>query len=148
MTISRKRPYTILALLTWVFTLAPAWLVAQDTVGIPEGWMNQIRWRSVGPANMSGRITAIAVNSKDPKNWWIASASGGLLKTINNGVTFEHQFDDQATVSIGDVQVFQGDPKIVWVGTGEANPRNSASWGNGVYRSDDGGETWKHLGLK
>ena len=62
MTISRKRPYTILALLTWVFTLAPAWLVAQDTVGIPEGWMNQIRWRSVGPANMSGRITAIAVN--------------------------------------------------------------------------------------
>ena len=83
---------------------------------------------------MSGRITALTVYEANPRTWWAASASGGLLKTVNNGVTFEHQFDDQAVVSIGDVQVFQADPNIVWVGTGEANPRNSSSWGDGVYK--------------
>lgn len=109
--------------------------------------MSEIEWQSIGPANMSGRITSIAVYEKDPTTWWAASASGGLLKTVNDGFTFQHQFDDQPVVSIGDVQVFQADPKIVWVGTGEANPRNSSSWGNGIYKSTDGGETWKHLGL-
>jgi photosystem II stability/assembly factor-like uncharacterized protein len=109
---------------------------------------DQIKWRSIGPANMGGRITSIAVYEKDPCKWWAATASGGLLKTTNNGVTFEHQFDDQDTVSIGDVQVSQSNPDIVWVGTGESNPRNSVSWGDGVYKSLDGGKTWKNMGLK
>ncbi|HRE99519.1 MAG TPA: PDZ domain-containing protein, partial [Pirellulaceae bacterium] len=120
----------------------------QEPVAPPEGWIDgAIEWRSVGPANMSGRITSIAVYEADPTIWWAATASGGLLKTTNDGRTFEHQFDREATVSIGDVQVFQGNPDIVWVGTGEANPRNSASWGNGVYRSTDGGKSWTHCGL-
>jgi len=114
---------------------------------LPEAWTDQMRWRPIGPANMSGRISAIAVYEADPSIYWVASASGGLLKTTNNGVTFEHQFDREATVSIGDVQVCQSDPNIVWVGTGEHNPRNSVSWGNGVYKSTDGGATWKHMGL-
>lgn len=121
---------------------------ASQPVAPPEGWVDSVRWRNIGPANMSGRITALAVYEADPVIWWAASASGGLLKTTNDGRTFEFQFDREATVSIGDVQVFQQDPNIVWVGTGEANPRNSASWGNGVYRSTDGGETWTHLGLE
>src|SRR6185503_12495920 len=84
----------------------------------------------------------------DPAHYWVATASGGLLKTENNGVTFIHQFDHEATVSIGDVCVAQSDPKIVWVGTGENNPRNSVSYGDGVYKSTDGGKPWKNMGLK
>ncbi len=114
---------------------------------LPDAWMQKIKWRCIGPANMSGRITAITVYEKDPVIWWAASASGGLVKTTNNGTSFEHQFDHQATVSIGDVQVFQLDSNIVWVGTGEANARNSVSWGDGVYKSTDGGKTWSNKGL-
>ena len=114
---------------------------------LPEKWIESLAWRSIGPANMSGRITALAVYEKDPTQWWAASASGGLLKTINNGVSFTYQFQQEGSISIGDVQVFQGDPNILWVGTGEGNPRNSSSWGDGVYRSTDGGSTWKNVGL-
>src|SRR4029077_15912779 len=105
-------------------------------------------WRCIGPAAMSGRIVAVAVNESDPSTYWIATASGGLLKTVNNGVTFQHQFDHEATVSIGDVCVAPSDRNIVWVGTGEANPRNSVSYGDGVYKSIDGGKTWQNMGLK
>src|SRR5262245_18307416 len=115
---------------------------------LPADWVKQLNWRSIGPANMSGRITALAVYEADPCMYWVATASGGLLKTTNAGATFEHQFDREATVSIGDVAVAQSDPKIVWVGTGENNPRNSASWGDGVYKSTDGGKTWSNMGLK
>ncbi len=115
---------------------------------LPKLWVQSLTWRSIGPANMGGRITSFAVCEKDPTVWWAASASGGLLKTTNNGTTFIHQFDHEATVSIGAVAVAPSDPNIVWVGTGEANPRNSVSWGDGVYRSTDGGQTWKNMGLK
>lgn len=115
---------------------------------MPAEWAKALEWRCIGPANMGGRITALAVYEKDPSTWWAATASGGLLKTTNNGITFEHQFDKEATVSIGDVAVSQQDPNVVWVGTGEGNPRNSSSWGDGVYKSTDGGKTWKRMGLE
>lgn len=115
---------------------------------VPLDWTKALKWRELGPANMGGRITAISVHPKDPTLWWVATASGGLLKTTNNGNTFEHQFDRESTISIGDVCVAPSNPNIVWVGTGEANPRNSVSMGDGVYKSLDGGKSWKNMGLK
>lgn len=119
-----------------------------SALSLPAEWTKQFNWRSIGPANMSGRITAISVYEADPATYWVATASGGLLRTDNYGNTFEHQFDKEATVSIGDVCVAPSDKNIVWVGTGEANPRNSVSYGDGVYKSTDGGKTWKNMGLK
>src|SRR5262249_11950785 len=81
-------------------------------------WVKAMRWRPLGPANMGGRIVAVTVLESDPCTWWVATAGGGLLKTMNNGITFEHQFDKEATVAIGDVCVAPSDGKIVWVGTG------------------------------
>lgn len=115
---------------------------------LPESWANDLHWRSIGPSTMGGRIISLAVYEAQPSTWWAATASGGLIKTTNNGVTFEHQFDREKVVSIGHVAVSQSNKDIVWVGTGEANPRNSVSYGNGVYKSTDGGKTWSHMGLE
>ncbi len=115
---------------------------------VDEKWLEQISWRSLGPANMSGRIVDIEVSKQDPYQWHFATASGGILKTNNQGVTVEHQFDSEETVSIGAIAVDPQDKDVVWVGTGEANPRNSVSYGNGVYKSTDGGKTYEHMGLE
>ncbi len=123
-------------------------LAPPPNVDLPESWVKSFQWRCVGPANMGGRITSIAVCESDPTTYWVATASGGLVKTTNNGVSFVHQFDKEGTVSIGDVCVAPSNKNIAWVGTGENNPRNSVSWGDGVYKSTDGGQNWKNMGLK
>jgi hypothetical protein len=117
-------------------------------IALSSKWTSALNWRSIGPANMGGRIIDLAVYEADPTTYWVATAGGGLLKTVNNGDTFTHQFDHESTVSIGSVAVAPSDRKIVWVGTGENNPRNSVSYGDGVYKSTDGGRTWKNMGLK
>ena len=102
----------------------------------------------MGPANMSGRITGVAVDPGRPAVWYIATASGGLFKTTDAGTTWKPVFDKENTVSLGAVALAPSDPNVVWVGTGEANARNSVSWGDGVYVSRDGGKTWTHAGLE
>jgi photosystem II stability/assembly factor-like uncharacterized protein len=115
---------------------------------VPESIFAGITRRDIGPAVMSGRIVDLAVFEGDPSIFYAASASGGLLKTINGGASWENVFDSQPTVSIGDVAINPTDPNVVWVGTGEANNRQSSSWGDGIYKSTDGGKTWKHMGLR
>ncbi len=115
---------------------------------VPDSIFDGITRREIGPAIMSGRVVDFAVYQDDPSIFYAASASGGLLKTINGGATWTNVFDAQATVSIGDVAINPTDPNIVWVGTGEANNRQSSSWGDGIYKSTDGGKTWKHMGLR
>lgn len=113
----------------------------------PE-WLKSLPFRSIGPANMGGRVTDLEVHPSDPSLWWIATAGGGILKTENRGTTVEHQFDKQSTVSIGAIASDPQNKNILWVGTGEINPRNSVSYGDGVYKSTDGGKTYSNMGLK
>jgi len=112
-----------------------------------ETLLKDLPWRNIGPAVMGGRIDDVAVVESNPSIVYLATASGGLFKTTNNGTTWEPLFDSQPTSSIGDVALAPSDPNIVWVGTGEANNRQSSSWGNGVYKSTDAGKTWQHMGL-
>jgi photosystem II stability/assembly factor-like uncharacterized protein len=107
-----------------------------------------LRFRSIGPANMSGRITDIAVNESNPYEFYAASATGGVWKTTDNGITWNPVFERETTHSVGVVTVDQRDPRIVWVGTGEATNRQSSSWGDGVYKSTDAGKTWTNMGLR
>jgi photosystem II stability/assembly factor-like uncharacterized protein len=108
----------------------------------------KLRFREIGPATPSGRIDDFAVLESNPAVFYVASATGGLWKTTNQGTTFEAQFTNETTSSIGDVAIAPNDANLVWVGTGENNNRQSSSWGDGVYKSTDGGKTWKNMGLR
>jgi photosystem II stability/assembly factor-like uncharacterized protein len=107
-----------------------------------------LHFRQIGPASMSGRIADLAVHEANPSLYYVATAHGGVWKTTNNGTTFEAQFQDQGLMSIGDVTISQSNPDLVWLGTGESNNRQSTSWGDGVYKSTDGGKTYINMGLR
>ncbi|MCK6619973.1 MAG: hypothetical protein L6Q94_05715 [Calditrichia bacterium] len=109
--------------------------------------LHGLKPRSIGPAGMSGRVTAIDAVLRNPDIIYVGTASGGLWKSTSGGVAWQPVFDEQPVASIGAVAVDQQNPDVVWVGTGEGNPRNSHNSGNGIYKSLDGGKTWQHLGL-
>ena len=109
---------------------------------------NGLKFRSIGPAVTEGRITDIAVDSVHPGIIYIASASGGVWKSNNLGTTWDPIFDTEGSYSIGCITIDPNNPFVVWVGSGENNSQRSVSYGDGVYRSDDGGITWKNMGLK
>jgi len=153
MKLPRRAPalYPFFALASFLLTLqfvAPGLLTvpvaAQD---LDPELLSGMHTRSIGPAGMSGRVTAIDAYRGDPDLVWIGTATGGVWKSTNGGITLEPVFDDQPVLGIGAVAIDPRNPEVVWVGTGEGNPRNSAGVGAGVYRTDDGGESWSFLGL-
>lgn len=118
-----------------------------DPVLKPETY-SALSFRNVGPAVTSGRIIDIAVNPKNKNEWYIAAAAGGVWKTSNAGVTFSPIFDGQPVYSIGCLAIDPNNPNVIWVGSGENNNQRAVGYGDGVYKSEDGGKTWKNVGLQ
>jgi photosystem II stability/assembly factor-like uncharacterized protein len=110
--------------------------------------LSGLKARSIGPATMSGRVAAVEAVESNPNIVYVGAATGGVWKSTNGGTTWSPIFDDQPVHAIGAIGIFQPNPDIVWVGTGEANLRNSVSYGAGVYKSIDGGRTWRSMGLE
>lgn len=138
-------------ILTIVLTLALA--ATPDKGSTPKArWSAEtfagLGLRGIGPAAISGRIVDLAVHPTDPATWWVAAASGGVWKTVNAGTTWSPIFDKQGSYSIGALAVDAQNPLVVWVGTGEANSQRSVGYGDGIYRSSDGGGTWERVGLE
>ena len=139
------RLYSSLGAIAILFTGVA--LSAQETASISEAHLQALQPRVIGPAVTGGRVHDIEALPHDPSTIFVASASGGLWKTTNRGITWRNVFDTMGVSTFGDVAIAPSNPQIVYAGTGEQNNRQSTSWGNGVYRSDDGGESWRHLGL-
>src|SRR5665213_3569738 len=123
--------------------LLPALALAQNV-----DLFKNLKFREIGPTTMGGRTDDFAVVESNTNIVYAGTASGGVWKSVNGGMTWKPVFDEQAVSTIGDVTVSQSEPDVVWVGTGEGNNRQSSSWGNGVYKSSDGGATWTNMGLK
>ncbi|HXA19748.1 MAG TPA: hypothetical protein VN380_22385 [Thermoanaerobaculia bacterium] len=142
--------FVLLSMFVSVAVLAAEKPAAPKPVPVPIDYnevFKGLKFREIGPAVMGGRIDDFAVVESNPDIIYAGTASGGVFKTTNAGTTWEPVFDDQPNSTIGDVSVAPSDPSIVWVGSGEANNRQSSSWGNGVYKSTDAGKSWKHMGL-
>src|SRR5215217_2875688 len=131
-------------------TLSPSATPTPSLAPLPltDVLFKNLKARSIGPAVMGGRVSDIAIDPRNPFVFYVGLGHGGVFKTNDNGVTFQPIFDKQPMLSIGAVAVAPSDSDVVWVGTGEANDRNSSDWRDGVYRSTDGGETWQNIGLK
>ena len=132
--------------LIWIFFIG--FTLQIESQEFTTKWLEEIGPRSIGPGGMSGRITAIDVVLSDTDIMYAGTASGGLWKSSSAGITWKPIFDNQITASIGAVAVQQSNPDVIWVGTGEGNPRNSLNGGYGVFKSIDGGKSWKSMGLE
>src|SRR5215211_4123029 len=130
-----------------ILAVASSTLLSQSPTPVAEQF-DKLHFRSIGPAIMSGRIADLAVYEKNPAIWYVGTGHGGVWKTTSNGALLTPIFEDKGLMSIGDVTVSQNNPDVVWVGTGESNNRQSTSWGDGVFKSTDGGKTFQNVGLR
>ncbi len=141
-------PIRLSLLLFLVIGLAGPFTAQNAPAGPDAGLTKHLKWRNIGPANMVGRISDFEALDSDFTQVLVASASGGVFKSVNAGTTWEPIFDKYGSASIGDVAFYQKDANIIWVGTGEECPRNSIAWGDGIYKSADGGKTFTRMGLE
>jgi photosystem II stability/assembly factor-like uncharacterized protein len=132
-----KRPFAV------ALACLPSVAAAQHAGTWPDS-----AWRSIGPAIFGGRVDDIEAVADDPRTIFVGTASGGVFRSLNNGTTWEAVFDANRALSIGDIAIAPSNRNVVWVGTGEANNRQSSTWGDGVYRSRDGGTSWQYMGLR
>ena len=123
-------------------------LHAQATQLLDSAMLSEFRWRSVGPTNMSGRVSDIEGVPSPSKTFYVAAVAGGVWKTTNNGTSFDLVWNDPRVVSMGDLAIAPSDSEQVWIGTGEEDTRNSNSPGGGIFKSTDGGKTWAFKGLR
>jgi len=135
---------SVLLVSTLLLGAAPA----PPPADLSENQLAAFKARAIGPATMGGRVSSIALDPSDAATFYVGLGTGGIMKTTNAGASFSAIFEKEKVAAIGDIAVAPSDSKVVWVGTGEANDRNSSSWGNGVYRSEDSGATWAQAGLE
>ncbi|MGD8328813.1 MAG: hypothetical protein PVJ49_05205 [Acidobacteriota bacterium] len=151
----RRIPFAFLLIFSFILGVALTSAASPPSVAgrapapqSAEQLFQDMVWRNIGPANMGGRVTDIEAVESDFQRVYVGTATGGVWRSDNAGNSWEPIFDDYEVVSVGDLAIFQPDPDIVWVGTGEANNRNSVSWGRGIYKSTDGGDTFALMGLE
>lgn len=128
--------------------VACAHAVASEAQPLPDDLTASVNWREIGPSVFGGRITDIELHPGDPNTLFVAAASGGLFVSPNNGTTWNCIFQNEGSISIGDIAIDPGNPDVIYIGTGEANNQRSSYWGDGVYKTTDGGKSWTHLGLE
>ncbi|MGB5722271.1 MAG: hypothetical protein WBM34_16390, partial [Woeseiaceae bacterium] len=132
----------------WALLLASLWTMGASADEKDSHPLASLSLRPIGPAITSGRISDFAVHPDRKHEYWVATASGNLWKTDNDGITWSALFEGEASFAIGVVTLDPSDPQVVWVGTGENNAQRSVAYGDGVYRSRDGGKSWANMGLK
>ena len=120
----------------------------EDKSILNSGLLSTLKFRNIGPALISGRISDMAVNPNNHSEYYFTAASGGVWKTENSGTTFTPIFDSEGSYSVGCVSLDPNNSNVVWIGTGENNNQRSVAYGDGVYKSEDGGKSWKNKGLK
>src|SRR5690349_13715429 len=127
---------------------APTATLSPGAPPLSQALFKNLKARSIGPAVMGGRVSDIAIDPRNPFVFYVGLGHGGIFKSGDSGVTFDPIFDKQPDLSIGAITIAPSDSDVIWVGTGEPNDRNSSGWGDGVYRTIDGGEHWQNVGLK
>jgi len=143
-----KRTLTLLLLFVLVAVPALAGEDKADDHGFNAGAFSALKFRLLGPSLMSGRVGDFAVNPDNHAEYYVAVSSGGVWKTTNGGITYEPIFDGEGSYSIGCLALDPNDPNVLWVGTGENNSQRSVSFGDGLYKSVDGGKHFEKMGLE
>src|SRR6266545_3451694 len=145
--INLRRPLSVFCLLFLIFTISFTAQAQSASTQLNSNLLSEFKWRLIGPSSPAGRVWQVVGDENDPKTFYVCTAGGGLWKSTDNGTTLVPIFDNQASASTGAVAIAKANSKLVWVGTGEPANTRANSWGDGVYKSLDGGKTWSHMGL-